>query len=147
MRIGVPHVLEVHSLNFLTCCSASWSLYFLRAHCLIFPTPCSASWTPRISGSAFVLHFRRFVLRTGVPPFWKVQLLIFPTCCSSHRSPRLPESYFLRFPTFCSAHRSPIILESALFDISDVLFCAQESKNQDLQLLRISALQRQRIEA
>ena len=44
---------------------------------------------------------------------------------------RLNSQYpsFLRFTTFCSAHRSPIILESSLFEISDVLFCAQESQN------------------
>ena len=34
------------------------------------------------------------------------QLLLFPTCCSAHRSPRIPERPF--------------------FEMSDVLFCAQE---------------------
>ena len=36
--------------------------------------------------------------------------------------------HLLTFPTFCSAHRSPRIPDSAFFDISDVLFCAQESQ-------------------
>ena len=94
--------------------------------------------------------FWRFVQRTGVPKILKVHLLGFPTSCSAHRSPRIPESPFLRFPTSCSAHRSPTIPESAcfwefrrvvlrtrvqeflkvhVFEISDVLFCAQESQN------------------
>ena len=51
----------------------------------------------------------RFLLRTGVPEFLKV--------------------YFLIFPTFYSAHRCVRIIGSACFEISDVLFCAQESQN------------------
>ena len=49
------------------------------------------------------------VKRKGVPEFLKVNLL--------------------RCLTFCSALRSPSIPESAFFEISDVLFCAQESQN------------------
>ena len=50
-----------------------------------------------------------FVLRTGVPEFMDVHVL--------------------RFPAFSSAHRSPRIYERAFVEISDVLFCAQESHN------------------
>ena len=62
------------------------------------------------NSSKFIFRdFRRVVLHTGVPEFLKVE--------------------FLRFLTFCSAHRSPRIPESGVFDISDILFCAQESQN------------------
>ena len=36
---------------------------------------------------------------------------------------------FPRFPPSCSANRSPGLPESAIFEISHVLFCAQESQN------------------
>ena len=38
-------------------------------------------------------------------------------------------TFCFRFPTFCSAHGSPRSLESPMLEISDVLFCAQESQN------------------
>ena len=104
------------------------------------------TWIPE---SACFRDFRCSVLRTGVPEILKVHcfrcttfcsahrspkfpespFLIFPTSCSAHRSPRIPESALLRFLTSCSAHRSPRIIESAIVEISDVLFCAQESQN------------------
>ena len=43
--------------------------------------------------------------------------------------------FFLRFPTFCSASQSPKTHESDLFDISDFLFCAQESRNSPKRIL------------
>ena len=58
----------------------------------------------------------------------KLFSLVFPTFDPAHRNPIIPEFLF-RFPTFCSAHRRPRMLESAFVEISDVVFCAQESKN------------------
>ena len=98
-----------------------------------FRTYCSAHRSTKIHESPFfemsdVLfcaqdsHFRRFVLRTGVPEFLKVHFLRFPTFCSAHRSPR--KSILLRFPTCCSAHRSPRIPRKYVFlFIKQICFC------------------------
>ena len=56
-----------------------------------------------------IVEISDVVLRTGVPESIEVRLLIFPTLCSDNRSPIIPESAFV--------------------EISDVLFCAQESQN------------------
>ena len=57
----------------------------------------------------------------------KMHCLKFLRLCYAHKNPIIYENAFLIFLTFASAHRSPIMYESASFDISDVLFCAQES--------------------
>ncbi len=74
------------------------------------------------------IDLRRYVLRTEARNLSKV----------SQMHPENMQEHFLRFATLCSAHRSPELVKSipnasrkyarALFEIRDVMFCAQKPR-------------------
>ena len=134
------HVFEISDVMFCTQESRIHNSVCSEIYDLLFCAQESQN-----SGKCIFRDFRRFVQRTGIPPFLEVHFLRFRTSCSAHRSPIIPESaifeisdvlfcaqeshnswkcMFSRCSTSCSAQRSPIIPESAFFEISDVLFFA-----------------------